>query len=61
MKWPWSERVEAAVAKAAEADREAKRIESQWDFITDQLDKLRTHRDENHFTQIIQSVARGAK
>jgi hypothetical protein len=59
MRWPWSDRVEAAVAKAEQAEKRAERVESQWEFIHEQLQRLRQHKAENGFTDKIHRVARG--
>jgi hypothetical protein len=54
-------RARAAEAEkhAAQAEAERKRITANWPYIIAQAERSRQHRRENHFTELVQQVARG--
>lgn len=60
MRWPWR-RAEIKAQKEAIAHSEARRelIESQWDFIREQVRVARRHKRQNHITELIMGVAKG--
>lgn len=61
MNWPWKKQIEEQKAAIERSEARRKHIESQWDFIRDQVRESRKHRTQNHITQLIIGVARGNK
>lgn len=59
MKWPWQKQVEQERVAIRESEWRREAIESNWDFIREQVRVGRGHRHSNHIADLIIGVARG--